>query len=255
MSPVEAAPRRWPATYQEVRRRRASERHRRPRSLFAAEAIPRWTKIGEIRGESISVTDARIRATRHERVMIVEISPDKAIDFHKSTDPMRFTNHSCNANARTGRAERPGRVLPLPRHLAGRGDHRELRRDPPRGPAGLPGAARPRLRREALTTRPVTRTPIRVTTPSPRGLHGPCFQRGERSMRLSFNGTGPRLRRRLHRPGLGPRPQPLREPLVIGHRGGERLPARAHARGPTRWPSSWAPTSSSPTSWPRRTAT
>jgi len=32
--------------------------------------------------------------------MIVEISPRTAIDASKSTDPMRFTNHSCQANAR-----------------------------------------------------------------------------------------------------------------------------------------------------------
>jgi len=78
------------------------------KGVFALEPIPRWRKIGEIRGESISVIEARIRATRHERVMIVEISEDKAIDFHKSTDPMRYTNHSCQSNARL--AVQQGRV-------------------------------------------------------------------------------------------------------------------------------------------------
>ena len=67
---------------------------------FAAEAIPPRLKIGEIRGESISVADARIRATRSERIMIVELSDKKAIDFSKSADPMRYTNHSCKPNAR-----------------------------------------------------------------------------------------------------------------------------------------------------------
>jgi uncharacterized protein len=67
---------------------------------FAAEAIPAGLKIGEIRGESISVSDARIRATRHERIMIVEVSPKRAIDFSKSSDAMRYTNHSCGPNAR-----------------------------------------------------------------------------------------------------------------------------------------------------------
>jgi uncharacterized protein len=67
---------------------------------FAAEAIPPRLKIGEIRGESISVAEARIRATRHERIMIVELSSKRAIDFSKSADPMRFTNHSCRPNAR-----------------------------------------------------------------------------------------------------------------------------------------------------------
>jgi SET domain-containing protein len=76
--------------------------------VFAAEAIPRRLKIGEIRGESISVAEARIRATRVERVMIVELSARKALDFSRSTDPMRFTNHSCGANARL--CIRQGRV-------------------------------------------------------------------------------------------------------------------------------------------------
>lgn len=67
---------------------------------FAAEPIPARVKIGEIRGQSVSVTEARIRATRAERVMIVELSPRRAIDFSRSADPMRFTNHSCRPNAR-----------------------------------------------------------------------------------------------------------------------------------------------------------
>jgi SET domain-containing protein len=67
---------------------------------FAAEAIPARLKIGEIRGESVSVREARIRATRSERIMIVELSAKKAIDFSRSADPMRFTNHSCRPNAR-----------------------------------------------------------------------------------------------------------------------------------------------------------
>ncbi|HJV96689.1 MAG TPA: SET domain-containing protein [Albitalea sp.] len=68
--------------------------------VFAAEPIAAYRKIGEIRGESLSVDDARIRATRHERIMIVELSPRRAIDFSKSADPMRYTNHSCAPNAR-----------------------------------------------------------------------------------------------------------------------------------------------------------
>ena len=67
---------------------------------FAAEPVRARLKIGEIRGESISVAEARIRATRSERIMIVELSARKAIDFSKSADPMRFTNHSCRPNAR-----------------------------------------------------------------------------------------------------------------------------------------------------------
>jgi len=76
--------------------------------VFAAQAIGAARKIGEIRGESISVADARIRATRHERIMIVEVSQRRAIDFSKSSDPMRYTNHSCRPNARL--CIRQGRV-------------------------------------------------------------------------------------------------------------------------------------------------
>jgi SET domain-containing protein len=75
---------------------------------FAAEPIPARRKIGEIRGQAISVEEARIRATRHERIMIVELSPRRAIDFSKSTDPMRYTNHCCAPNARLSLAQ--GRI-------------------------------------------------------------------------------------------------------------------------------------------------
>ena len=75
---------------------------------FAAEGIPPRLKIGEIRGESISVSEARIRATRSERIMIVELSSRRAIDFSQSADPMRYTNHSCRPNARL--CIRQGRV-------------------------------------------------------------------------------------------------------------------------------------------------
>ena len=75
---------------------------------FAEEAIPARLKIGEIRGESISVQEARIRATRSERIMIVELSTRRAIDFSRSGDPMRYTNHSCQPNARL--CIRQGRV-------------------------------------------------------------------------------------------------------------------------------------------------
>ena len=66
--------------------------------VFALEPVPKWHKIGEVRGESISVAEARRRAATLERIMIVEVSPKTAIDLAKSTDPMRFTNHSCQPN-------------------------------------------------------------------------------------------------------------------------------------------------------------
>ncbi len=76
---------------------------------FAAEAIPARRKIGEIRGEAISVREARQRARGLARIMIVEVSGRRAIDASSSTDPLRFTNHSCAPNAvlriRQGRIE------------------------------------------------------------------------------------------------------------------------------------------------------
>jgi len=76
---------------------------------FAAEAIPARRKIGEIRGEAISVREARKRARGVARIMIVELSDTRAIDASRSTDPLRFTNHSCQPNAvlriRQGRVE------------------------------------------------------------------------------------------------------------------------------------------------------
>jgi uncharacterized protein len=40
--------------------------------------------------------------------MIVELSDKRAIDFSKSPDPMRYTNHCCSPNARL--CIRQGRV-------------------------------------------------------------------------------------------------------------------------------------------------
>jgi len=68
--------------------------------VFAAEPIPPHRKIGEIRGESISVSEARRRAAGQARIMIVEVSEKKAIDASQSSDAMRFTNHRCSPNAR-----------------------------------------------------------------------------------------------------------------------------------------------------------
>jgi SET domain-containing protein len=67
--------------------------------VFAEEAIPARRKIGEIRGESISTAQARRRARDQARIMIVALSDKRALDASASTDPMRFTNHSCRPNA------------------------------------------------------------------------------------------------------------------------------------------------------------
>lgn len=68
------------------------------RGVFAAEPIPARRKIGELRGEPISVTEARRRARGQARIMIVEVSERRAIDASASTDTLRFANHSCRPN-------------------------------------------------------------------------------------------------------------------------------------------------------------
>ncbi len=79
------------------------------RGAFAGEAVPARRKIGEIRGESISVRTARQRAKGQQRIMLIEVSDKRAIDASNSSDPLRFTNHSCRPNAvlriRQGRVE------------------------------------------------------------------------------------------------------------------------------------------------------
>jgi len=79
------------------------------RGAFADEPIPARRKIGEIRGEAISVREARRRAKGMARIMIVELSERRAIDASASADALRFTNHSCAPNAvlriRQGRVE------------------------------------------------------------------------------------------------------------------------------------------------------
>jgi uncharacterized protein len=76
--------------------------------VFAAEPIPQRRKIGEIRGESVTIAEARRRAAGQQRIMIVEVSTKRAIDASRSSDPMRFTNHSCSPNARL--SIRDGRI-------------------------------------------------------------------------------------------------------------------------------------------------
>jgi SET domain-containing protein len=66
---------------------------------FAAEAIPARRKVGEVRGEAISVQEAQRRARGLARIMIIAVSDRRAIDASHSTDALRFTNHSCRPNA------------------------------------------------------------------------------------------------------------------------------------------------------------
>ena len=112
---------RWGASYKATRRLMATPANPqkfavevRPSRIdgqgaFAAEAIPARRKIGEIRGESISVKVARQRVRLQQRIMMIEVSERRAIDATQSTDPLRYTNHSCQPNAvlriRQGRVE------------------------------------------------------------------------------------------------------------------------------------------------------
>jgi SET domain-containing protein len=76
---------------------------------FAAEPIPAYKKIGEIRGEFISVREAHRRVRSQARIMMIEVSDKRAVDATHSTDPLRYTNHSCQPNTvlrvRGGRIE------------------------------------------------------------------------------------------------------------------------------------------------------
>lgn len=76
---------------------------------FAAEAIPAYKKIGEIRGEAITVREARKRVRGLQRIHMIEVSDKRAIDASASTDPLRYTNHCCTPNTvlriRGGRVE------------------------------------------------------------------------------------------------------------------------------------------------------
>lgn len=67
---------------------------------FAGEPIPAYKKIGEIRGESISVREANKRVRGLQRIHMIEVSEKRAIDASQSMDPLRFTNHSCAPNVR-----------------------------------------------------------------------------------------------------------------------------------------------------------
>ncbi len=67
--------------------------------VFAEEPIPNRRKIGELRGESISVREARRRAKGRERIHIVEVTESRAIDATESKDALRNINHGCAPNA------------------------------------------------------------------------------------------------------------------------------------------------------------
>lgn len=67
--------------------------------VFAAEPIAARRKMGELRGESISVREARLRAKGRARIHIVTVSETRAIDATDSPDLLRWVNHACSPNA------------------------------------------------------------------------------------------------------------------------------------------------------------
>jgi hypothetical protein len=67
--------------------------------VFAAEPIPARRKIGEVRGEAISVQQAQARTRGQARIMMIAVSEHRAIDASRSADALRFINHSCRPNA------------------------------------------------------------------------------------------------------------------------------------------------------------
>ncbi len=85
------------------------ESHIDGQGAFAGAAITQRRKIGEIRGEAISLQEAQQRARGQARIMIIAVSERRAIDATRSLDPLRFANHSCRPNAslrvRQGRVE------------------------------------------------------------------------------------------------------------------------------------------------------
>lgn len=67
--------------------------------VFAAAPIPARRKIGEVRGEPVSLQEAAARSRGQARIMMIAVSARRAIDASRSTDALRFINHSCRPNA------------------------------------------------------------------------------------------------------------------------------------------------------------
>jgi len=68
------------------------------RGAFAVVTVPARRKIGEFEGQRISRDEARNRASRRQRIAIVELNNDTAIDGSRRGNKTRFVNHSCNPN-------------------------------------------------------------------------------------------------------------------------------------------------------------
>jgi SET domain-containing protein len=65
---------------------------------FALVPIPARRKIGEFEGERISLCEARRRALVQDRIVIVELGTQAAIDGSRRGNKTQFVNHSCSPN-------------------------------------------------------------------------------------------------------------------------------------------------------------
>lgn len=67
------------------------------RGLFAAAAIPRRMKLGELSGELRRLPGARLEMQRRGVIHLVEFDDRWALDCSRGND-FRHLNHSCQAN-------------------------------------------------------------------------------------------------------------------------------------------------------------
>ena len=66
--------------------------------LFTDSPIRARTKVGDYTGQRISIREARRRAKRQRRIVIIELDDKCAIDGAVRGGPLRFVNHSCDPN-------------------------------------------------------------------------------------------------------------------------------------------------------------
>ncbi|MFP5264104.1 MAG: SET domain-containing protein [Blastocatellia bacterium] len=65
--------------------------------LFTKSEIPSRSKIGELTGEMVTVSEARKRARVRKRIKIVELDDSMALDVENGNE-FKYINHSCSPN-------------------------------------------------------------------------------------------------------------------------------------------------------------
>lgn len=68
------------------------------RGCFAATAIARRRRVGELAGERIARREAQRRTERRRRIRICDIDDRTSIDASRGGDATAFINHSCDPN-------------------------------------------------------------------------------------------------------------------------------------------------------------